>query len=704
MGVTAANQVRHALIRVPFRSAVFRAGLALRLLLILFAIPLVHADWFVPFLQHANISNPFDPWATHLAQFGDPKAFPYGFVMYVAMWPGVALGTLLEHLTGLGGLASVGLGLTVLLFDVLLMILLLDMKAKRPQRLLVLYWLSPIVIYICYWHGQLDILPVVLLVLSLSLLFRQSAFASGVVLAAGISAKLSMALALPIVVLYLFVSKRRRKMTMHYLMGSASALIFLSVPVVVSPSARMMVFGTPELTKIYDFSIPLSEGLEIYLVPVTYLLILLSAWLIRRISSDLLIALLGVGFLAIVLMTPASPGWYLWVVPFLVAGFVMGRLRMTAFAKFYGCFFVSFHLLRSTGAFVPLLQADLSSPLSTLSQQFDSRLLSLLLSLLFASGVVLCILLIREGVIRNDYFRLSRRPLLVGIAGDSGAGKDTLADAIIGLVGIEVVTHVSGDDYHLWDRHKPMWQVMTHLNPSANDLLAFREDLLTLAGGSWVQNRHYDHSVGRRSKPMTIFSNEVIIASGLHALYDPVLCSRYDVRIFLDMDDSVRRFLKVQRDVHKRGHRLDVVMAAIERRASDRDRFIQPQAANADLIFTLQPLHPRFVDGSVVAATLPSLKLHVAISRGTPYESLVRTLVGVCGLHVDIIQSENARFVEITLEGDADAEDVAMAARELIADMDDLMSTNPEWQAAPTGIMQLFVVNQVAYALRTRLQ
>ena len=34
------------------------------------------------------------------------------------------------------------------------------------------------------------------------------------------------------------------------------------------------------------------------------------------------------------------------------------------------------------------------------------------------------------------------------------------------------VVNLSGDDYHLWDRQKPIWQVMTHLNPT-NDLRDF---------------------------------------------------------------------------------------------------------------------------------------------------------------------------------------------------------------------------------------
>ena len=59
---------------------------------------------------------------------------------------------------------------------------------------------------------------------------------------------------------------------------------------------------------------------------------------------------------------------------------------------------------------------------------------------------------------------MTRRPFVIGISGDSGSGKDTFANSIEGLFGKHSVTKLSGDDYHLWDRKKPIWQAMTHLN------------------------------------------------------------------------------------------------------------------------------------------------------------------------------------------------------------------------------------------------
>ena len=79
-----------------------------------------------------------------------------------------------------------------------------------------------------------------------------------------------------------------------------------------------MLGHNPELSKIYEFALPLSSGARVYLLPLAYLLLVFVAWRIRRMSFELVIALLGTGFFLVLLLTPAAPGWFVWVLPFLV--------------------------------------------------------------------------------------------------------------------------------------------------------------------------------------------------------------------------------------------------------------------------------------------------------------------------------------------------------------------------------------------------
>lgn len=677
-------------------------GLALKLALIFLAIPATGTEWFVPFLHNGLFFESLDPWSAHLVVGGDSLAFPYGIVMYLALLPLVGVDYLFQSLGLWSDSGTTALGLTLLVYDLALLFTLHLLQPKHPKRLLLLYWLSPVVLYICYWHGQVDIVPMLLLMVAMVFTKRHQPIGAGLAMGAAISAKLSMLVAPPFLLVYLISNKRLRHMILPATATMAATALVLLAPLLLSDGARVMIFQSRELSKIYDVSISLQNNLNIYLLPVVYMLVLYGAWSVRRMNFELLLALIGTGFIAVVLLTPASPGWFLWIIPFVVLLLKEARLRHLIIAITFSLQFVLLQLLNVRGAAVPLLGLGLTEPLGPILG-VPTSWSSLLLSIMVATGLVLCIQLVRDSILRNDYFRLSRRPLMIAVAGDSGAGKDSLVEGITALFGHQSVTHISGDDYHLWDRHKPLWQIMTHLNPQANNLHKFKQDALTLLNGKNISQRHYDHTSGRMTKPRQLVSNEIIVMSGLHTLYDPDLYERCDLRVFLDMDDRLRQYLKIKRDVTVRGYPLEQVQASIQRRAADRDRFIQPQASNADLVLSLVPLQPDTLNPEAAMTGLPRLKLKVRLRCGMPFENVVRTLIGVCGAHVEVKPSMDNAYVDMVIEGDMDAGDVEAAAEALIDNMGELLAPVPSWQGGVSGIMHLFVVWHASHSLRKRI-
>jgi len=678
-----------------WRHPLFFAGLAMRLVLLAVVLPAAVQYWYAPFLAHSVDAFGFDPWGTHLAAGGDRLAYPYGYAMWLAFLP-------LAALVSLSGLPmATAYGLTLLLADIVLLRALRRLTDATDATLLALYWLSPIILFATYWLGFNDLLPILLLMLGLAALHDAAPERAAVCVALAISAKLSMILAVPFVLVYLFHNKRLRAFLRSFAVVLTMVFLVLQVPFVLSSGGREMLFGNPELAKVYDISLPFGNGLRVYLLPLVYLLTLFGVWRIRRMSFELLLVLLGLAFFLVLLLTPASPGWFVWVLPFLVIyQCKSGRVAMVLVGVF------SLLYIGLSGLLAPLPTLAVAGwPSGIRAAEWlglSPRTLSLCQTLLLATGLILAARMLREGIQANEYFRLSRKPFALGIAGDSGAGKDTLADALGGIFGKHSVVQVSGDDYHLWDRHKPMWQVMTHLNPRANDLVAFAHDVHALVDGRAVQSRHYDHVSGKMSKPRRIRSNDFIIVSGLHALYLPPLRELYDLKIYLDMDEGLRRHLKAYRDVGQREHRREQVLVDIGRREPDSRRFIRPQATQADLVLALQPIHPDTLV-EVEAGTQLRLKLGVRARQGMYYEDLVRVLIGVCGLHVDIAQESADGAVELTVEGDADRDDIALAARELLPLLNELLDTTPAWQDGMLGLMQLIVLTHITQALRARL-
>jgi len=677
-----------------FLHPLFIGGLLIRLVLILLMAPSTITEWYSPFLELSILKLSIDPWSVWIANGGDSVAFPYGYAMWLAFLP-------LSFLAKIAGISLLySYYATILIADIVLLIVLCQFLPERKRLILLTYWLSPIIIIASYGLGLNDLVPALLLIVSMLFIRRVRLTWAGILLACAISAKLSMVVAVPFFAIYLFNNRALRQHSSKFLISfSVSTLIFVGA-FLISKAGLLMLFGNPEMEKIYQLAIKLSENSSIFVVPLLYLTILYVVWRVRRLNFDLFHSTIGLAFLLIVLMTPSSPGWFVWCIPFLVLYQAMsGRIAVLFVGLFSGVYMLNTLLLTQ----LQFLNGNEFSLASTfhISEALSDKTTSLLHTIMVAIGGILAIRVWREAIGRNDFFRLSRKPFAIGVAGDSGAGKDTFADAIAGLFGEHSVVKLSGDDYHLWDRQKPMWQVMTHLNPMANDLEGFCNDLVSLTDGKSIFSKHYDHKTGKMSRPFVIGSNDFIIASGLHALYLPVLRECYNLKIYLDIDESLRRYFKIARDVHQRGHTLERVMSSFEKREPDSEQFIRPQSRYADLSLSLQPIHPRMLEGLDKNHPL-RLKLVVNTQNGLNELSIHRVLVGVCGLHVDVVVSNNGSDMQLTIEGEASAEDIAMAAEILCPRVQEFLDVSPKWQDGMLGLMQLITLNHISQALTKR--
>ncbi len=672
----------------------FLAGLAIRIVLIVAVLPRATTEWYGPFMAH-SVSHPgFAPWADFLASGGNERAFPYGYVMWLALLPLCAL----AQATGLS--VIYGYAATLLAFDIALVFVLRRFIAVSERVLLTLYWCSPIALFATYWLGLNDVVPIALLCLALMSFRSLDMRRAGVLCGIAVSAKASMVLPIPFMLIYLYRNPGLRRLAPRFVMGLAVSLALLAIFYLASPAAVRMLAGNPEIAKTYELTLPLGTGVQIYLLPLALLLLVYVAWQMRRMSFDLLVAFIGVVFFLVLLLTPAAPGWFVWVLPFLVFYQVQNGRRAILLATGFSILYVLVTLLITP--MPSLLGTTLPDQAAALTRDaIGARGIALLETVLFGLGVVVSARLWKGSIVDNDYFRMSRKPLIIGVAGDSGAGKDTLVDSLEGLFGSHSVAKLSGDDYHFWDRHKPMWQVMTHLHPRANDLSQFAHDLMALAGKRTIVKRHYDHSIGRKGKPHRVHSNDVILASGLHALYLPILRECYDLSIYLDIDEGLRRHFKIERDVGQRGHKMQGVVAALDRRMVDARQFIHPQAEHADVVFSLRPIHPRLLEEP--GKHPMRLKLAVRFRQGLLDEDLARVLVGVCGLHVEHTLTGDRAQVELVIEGECSSEDIAMAARRLIPRLNELLDLGACWRDGVAGLMQLITVAHIHEGMRKRL-
>ena len=669
----------------------FFIGAAIRLGLVLALAPVAMNDWYAPFMQASASRLDFDPWSGWLAAGGDPLAFPYGYVMWLTFLP---LAWLAEALVLP---AQYGYWLTLVAVDVGLLYSLHRLVPGMPtRRLLTWYWLSPLVLLATYGLGLNDLVPILLLTIALVLMRQpttkaQSACA-GAVCALAVSAKLSMVVGVPFFLVYLHNGKLLRSHLPAFLAGLFLSALCVIGPSLLSPSNMHMLWENPQMQNIYQLMFKLNNGLSFYIVPTLYVVMLYSVWAIGRINFDLFLAGTGVSFLLVTLFAATSPGWFIWNIPFLMFCLSIGsrstRLVVGVFVVFY---------LLSISVSTPFHLAD--GTRFDISVLVPERLPSLLHTAFIVTGIVLAAHTWRHLITRNDFYRLSRKPFVFGIAGDSGSGKSTLADALTKLLGTHSVVEISGDNYHLWDRRSGMWKVLTHLNPAANDLSRLGNDLVTMTKRAPISSPRYDHAIGKLRKAASVPSNDFIIVTGLHAFYLSALRRLYDLQIYLDMDEPLRRYFKHMRDTEQRGYSAQEVADSQRRREEDARRFVRPQRAHADLVFSLQPVQPEAL--SRLAPTPPGLMLKVCATRTVHDSSLIHALIGLCNLHVNTTPDDDK--MHMTIEGEVSALDIALVAELTCSRVLDLLDTRPQWQDGVTGLMQVIVLCHIDHALTGRV-
>jgi phosphoribulokinase len=185
------------------------------------------------------------------------------------------------------------------------------------------------------------------------------------------------------------------------------------------------------------------------------------------------------------------------------------------------------------------------------------------------------------------------RPVMLAIAGDSATGKTTLTRGIVQALGVDRVASICVDDYHRYDREERHGLPFTALHPDCNYVDIMEQHLQQLALGQSVLKPVYNHGNGRLERPVLVEPRDLVVAEGLLPLSTKVSRACFDVRVYLDPPEAVRRVWKINRDTGKRGYSTEQVLRELERREAESEAFIRPQRAHADLVVRFAPLEER---------------------------------------------------------------------------------------------------------------
>jgi phosphoribulokinase len=185
--------------------------------------------------------------------------------------------------------------------------------------------------------------------------------------------------------------------------------------------------------------------------------------------------------------------------------------------------------------------------------------------------------------------RRAARPVVLGVVGDSAAGKTTITRGLVRVLGEEHVAHICTDDYHRYDRRQRAELGISPLHPDCNYLDIIAQHLGHLRRGEAIIKPVYRHKDGTFGPPVYVHPERFTVIEGLLGYHLPEMRDVYDVRVFLNPPEELRRRWKVQRDCSRRGYTTDEVLAELDRREADSEAFIRPQRRYADMLVSFRP-------------------------------------------------------------------------------------------------------------------
>jgi uridine kinase/Gpi18-like mannosyltransferase len=649
---------------------------------------------FVPFADYF-VTTLSDPWQ-HFSSISTNVTFPYPPLMLYLLAPFVWLA---KTFAGHSAYAfNVIVKAPLFMADAVIFYGLCKLRPQAKNLLLAVYAASPIVFFASYLEGQLDLIPTAFLFLSVYLLIQGRTLWSAVTMSVALLCKSTAVIALPFILIYQFRRTNIMK-TFSWLTIVMSLYVVGSLPFILHTGYWQMVFNNPQQNFIFNSGLAIGN---LALYPVILLLVGLVAHfsLYKKINNDLLISYLNITFVLFLIFAYPIPSWFVWITPFLSLFLVNPHqqrnewmLLYAIFSAIYIVFFLFFYRYPLDPHVATLIFLNTPIVVATFSQNLTNIVFTLLAGML----AVKVYLNYRFSIRSNAIYKTKNQAVLIGISGDSGAGKTKFLKDLKSLLGNKKVTFLEGDGEHRWERGHSNWQQYTHLDPKANLLHQQADALMNLKNGMGVLRREYNHETGTFTQANFLRSNDYIVIAGLHPFYLPKARKLMDVKVYVDTDEALRRHWKILRDKEKRGYTKEQVLANLETRAADREKYILPQKNMADICFRYFT-DSKFSLGDVDAQY--DIKLQVMMSANINLEGLYNCLTSISTLQYGYDYSDDLHNQLIVFSGDITAEEVARVANTIVANKEELIDQEPIWESGLRGLRQLILLLVISHHLK----
>ena len=569
--------------------------------------------------------------------------------------------------------------LPLLIADLVIFLILLKMFPDKKSNITLYYFSNPILLYVVYIYGLLDIIVLAWFMSSLYFLTKKNNnILSAIFMALALSTKAYILIALPII-FYFIYRKEKVFVVLNYMIITLVTWIVIDAPYLFEHNFfSMLKVDFLPLIKSFGYEI---NGLKLMIPFVSIFLVYYFFFNQKRvINNHLLYLYLGVLFIIGLFFTSSLFSLSIYVVPFLAIYFIQheNQVKALIFYILFSLSFLAFSMVIDT----------VNCPFSFVKNEFLQNLFFTFWSVF----LMITLNAFRYSIERNSLYQKSTN-LTIGVGGDSGVGKSLLLTNLT-LLFQNKLLQIEGDGEHKWERGDEHWKKFTHLDPKANYIHKQVEAINALRHHNVTYRSEYNHDTGKFTTPAKVEPREIIVLSGLHPFYLPRFRKIIDLKIYLDTEEKLRRHWKIIRDTSKRGYSKEKILEQIRMREKDTQKYIYPQKKFADLIIHYFALN----DFELGEAVEIKKGLKLTIDASVYIESILDAL------KVDYIWDYNedlkTQYIKLREEP---SNDFNLLSKKHIVNLDQIVDINPMWKSGYEGFVQFIILFIISKKLQEEI-
>ncbi len=199
--------------------------------------------------------------------------------------------------------------------------------------------------------------------------------------------------------------------------------------------------------------------------------------------------------------------------------------------------------------------------------------------------------------------------VVIGVAGGTGSGKTTVAEAIVARIGADRIAYLQHDSYYRdlsgVERTRLLHHNFDHPDALESELLA--EHVRQLKANRPIAVPVYDFTRHvRTGATRTVAPRGVVLVEGILIFTEASLRDLFDIKIFVDTDADLRFIRRLRRDLVERGRSVEsVITQYLETVRPMHLEFVESSKRWADLIIPEGGFNPVALD--VVSARVEAL-------------------------------------------------------------------------------------------------